>query len=216
MSTIESHPLVHLVREPADGATGEGTLVLLHGRGTDEHDLFGLFDVLDPQRRLRGVTVGAPLRLPGAPGKHWYVVSRVGFPHAETFLHSYAALQALLDGELGLDWDSTVIGGFSQGTAMSYALGLGAGRPRPAGILALSGFVPTVEGWETDLGARRGLPVLIAHGSLDPVIEVGFAQRARDDLTAAGLDVEYHETPMPHTIDPRVLPDISRWLAART
>jgi phospholipase/carboxylesterase len=216
VTAIEAHPLVHLVREPADGATGGGTLVLLHGRGTDEHDLFGLFDVLDPQRRLRGITVGAPLRLPGAPGKHWYVVSRVGFPHAETFGHSYAALQALLDEELGLDWERTVIGGFSQGTAMSYALGLGSGRPRPAGILALSGFIPTVEGWEADLDSRRGLPVLIAHGSMDPVIEVGFAQRARDLLTGAGLDVEYHETPMPHTIDPRVLPDIQRWLAART
>jgi phospholipase/carboxylesterase len=204
---VAFHPLTHLVREGA----GDGSLVLLHGRGADEHDLFGLFDVLDPQRRLTGVTVGAPLRLPPG-GKHWYAVPRVGFPDTRTFAATYAALQELLDDELGLDWSKTVVGGFSQGTVMSYALGLGAGRPRPAGILAQSGFIPTVDGWEADLESRRGMPVMITHGSLDPVISVEFAREARDTLTAGGLDVTYHETPMAHTIDPRVLPDVQRWL----
>jgi phospholipase/carboxylesterase len=202
-------PLAHLVRDPAGAA--DGNLVLLHGRGADEHDLYGLFDVLDPQRRLRGITVGGPLSLPPG-GRHWYAVQRVGFPHAETFSASYAALGALLDDELGLDWSRTVVGGFSQGTVMSYALGLGAGRPVPAGILALSGFLPSVEGWSVDLASRPALPVLIAHGSQDPVIGVDFARTARDTLTAGGLDVSYHETPMPHTIDPRLLPELQRWL----
>jgi phospholipase/carboxylesterase len=204
---VAFHPLTHLVRE----GSGDGTLVLLHGRGADEHDLFGLFDVLDPQRRLTGITVGAPLRLPPG-GKHWYAVPRVGFPEPRTFSATYAALQELLDDELGLDWSKTVVGGFSQGTVMSYALGLGADRPRPAGILAQSGFIPTVDGWEAELESRRGMPVMITHGSLDPVISVEFAREARDTLTAAGLDVTYRETPMAHTIDPRVLPDVQRWL----
>jgi phospholipase/carboxylesterase len=185
--------------------------VLLHGRGADEHDRFGLFDVLDPQRRLRGITVGGPLSLPPG-GRHWYVVPRVGFPEPQTFQASYAALGSLLDDELGLDWSRTVVGGFSQGTVMSYALGLGAGRPVPAGILAMSGFIPTVDGWEPDLEARRDMPVLIAHGSLDPVISVEFARSARDLLSAAGLAVTYHETPMGHTIDPRLLPELQQWL----
>jgi phospholipase/carboxylesterase len=201
--------LDHLVREPA--GEPDGNLVLLHGRGADEHDLFGLFDVLDPQRRLRGITVGGPLSLPPG-GRHWYVVPRVGFPEPQTFQASYAALGSLLDDELGLDWSRTVVGGFSQGTVMSYALGLGAGRPVPAGILAMSGFIPTVDGWEPDLEARHDMPVLIAHGSLDPVISVEFARSARDLLSAAGLAVTYHETPMGHTIDPRLLPELQQWL----
>jgi phospholipase/carboxylesterase len=205
---VATHPLVHRIREGA----GDGTLVLLHGRGVDENDLFGLFDVLDPAKRLTGVTVGGPLRLPPG-GKHWYVVPRVGFPEPQTFAATYAALQSLLDDELGLDWSKTIVGGFSQGTVMSYALGLGEGRPRPAGILAQSGFIPTVDGWQPELASRRGLPVLITHGTLDPIMDIAFARDARDTLTNAGLDVTYKESPMAHTIDPRLLPDVQRWIA---
>lgn len=195
--------------------TGDHTLVLLHGRGADENDLFGLFDALDPERRLRGITVGGPLALPPG-GRHWYVVPQVGFPDPGTFTETFGLLTRTLDEEVGVDWASTVVGGFSQGTVMSYALGLGAGRPVPAGVLAFSGFVPTVDGWTPDLASRPGLPVLIAHGSQDPVISVDFAREARTLLEAGGAAVEYHESAMPHTIDPRVLPDVRRWLAGVT
>jgi len=204
--------LVHLER-PAAGEA-QGTLVLLHGRGADEHDLFGLFDILDPRARLRGITVGGPLSLPPG-GRHWYVVPRVGFPDPASFAGTLAQLEALLDEELALDWSRTVVGGFSQGTVMSYALGLGQGRPVPAGILAFSGFMPVVEGWEPDLASRQRLPVFIAHGTMDPVIGIDFARTARDELTAGGLDVTYRESAMAHAIDPRMLPDIQRWLGDR-
>ena len=195
--------------------SGDHTLVLLHGRGADENDLFGLFDALDPERRLRGITVGGPLFLPPG-GRHWYVVPRIGFPDPQTFGATYALLQRTLDEELGVDWATTVVGGFSQGTVMSYALGLGAGRPAPAGILALSGFVPTVDGWTADIAGRPGLPVLIAHGTQDPVIGVDFAHRARALLEDGGARVEYFETPTAHAIDPAVVPEIARWLRETT
>jgi phospholipase/carboxylesterase len=95
---------------------------------------------------------------------------------------------------------------------MSYAAGLGQGRPRPAGILAMSGFIPTVEGWAPDLDCHKELPVLIAHGELDPVISVEFARRARELLEPAGLEVTYHESQMAHSIDPRLLPEIAEWV----
>jgi phospholipase/carboxylesterase len=204
--------LAFRVREPA--GEPEGLLVLHHGRATDENDLFPLLDALDPERRLLGVTPRGPLSLPPG-GAHWYVVPRVGYPDPETFEATYAALSAWHDAlaaQTGIPPERTVLGGFSQGTVMSYALGLGADRPRPAGILALSGFVPTVPGWTADLD--RPLPrVAIGHGTLDPIIPVDFAHLARTMLESAGADVLYREYPLPHTIDPAVLQnDLVPWL----
>ncbi len=107
-----------------------------------------------------------------------------------------------------------MLGGFSMGSVMSYALALGHDRPVPAGILAFSGFVPTVERWEPELASRTGLRAFIAHGRRDPVIEVSFGRRARDLLQAGGLDVSYHESDVAHQIDPAHLPPAVDWLAA--
>ena len=196
-------------------AEPEGALVLLHGRGADERDLFPLLDMLDPERRLLGATARGPLSLPPG-GAHWYVVQRVGYPDPETFHATFPELAGWLDGMLdehGIPPDRTVLGGFSQGSVMSYALGLGAGRPRPAGIMALSGFLPTVDDFELDLAKARELPVAIGHGTHDPVISVEFGRDARERLEAAGANVTYRESPMAHTIDPRFLQELKEiWL----
>lgn len=201
---------------PAEGDPA-GLLVLHHGRGADEHDLLGLGDVLDPQRRLHVVSPRAPLTLAGWPGYHWYIVPRVGYPDRESFEAAFEALAELHD-ELwqhtGLSPEQTVLGGFSMGAVMSYSLGLGAGRPAPAGVLAFSGFVPEVEGWEPELDRRPGLRAFIAHGRSDPIIGVSFARQAREQLERGGLEVEYHETDGAHTIDPDVVPPAVDWLAA--
>jgi phospholipase/carboxylesterase len=203
--------LVHELR-PAAGEP-EGALVLLHGRGADEHDLVPLLDLLDPARRLVGVTPGGPLHLPPG-GRHWYAVPRVGFPDPDTFAASYGALERELPALTGVPWERTILGGFSQGTVMAYALALGAGRPTPAGVVALSGFIPTVEGWTADLD-RPGLEVFVAHGRRDPVISVDFARDARARLEAAGVPVAYHEGDGAHHLDPRTVADLPAWVARR-
>ena len=186
-------------RERPAAGEAEGALVLLHGRGADEHDLFPLLDELDPERRLHGYTPRAPLALPPG-GAHWYVVPRVGYPDPATFAAGFDALEEWFDA-LPFPPERTVLGGFSQGAVMSYALGLGVGRPRPASLLAFSGFIPTVDGWELDT-ASPFPPVAIAHGTYDPVISVEFARQARAILEAAGADVVYRESPIEHWIDP--------------
>jgi phospholipase/carboxylesterase len=206
-------------RERPAAGDAEGLLVLHHGRGTDESDLLGLGDTLDPHARLALVVPRAPLRLGGAPGYHWYLVPRVGYPDPDTFHAAYRRLAAFheeLWARTGLGPERTVLGGFSMGSVMSYALGLGAERPPPAGILAFSGFMPTVEGWTPDLQGRKALRVFIAHGRLDPVIGVEFARRARELLEGAGLVVAYHESDVGHQIDPGVLPAAAGWLARAT
>jgi phospholipase/carboxylesterase len=174
----------------------------MHGRGADAGDLEPLLDSLDPNGRLLGVLPRGPLTLPPG-GRHWYVVRRVGFPDGQTFVPTFEELAAHLDAllaERGLGWEQVVLGGFSQGAVMSYALALGAGRPRPAAILAFSGFIPSVEGFDLALADRAGLPVSVSHGALDPVIDVGFGRDARDRLSAAGLAVRYREDPLGHAI----------------
>jgi phospholipase/carboxylesterase len=191
-----------------------GALVLFHGRGADEHDLYPLLDFLDPERRLLGVTPRGPLSLPPG-GAHWYKLQEVGLPDRETFLATYEEVGSWLDGfldEHGIAHDRAVLGGFSQGAVMAYSFGLGKGRPRPAALIALSGFIPTVEGFELDLSEIP--PVAIGHGTYDPVISVEFGRRARQLLKEASASVLYHEYPLPHAIDPGFLIELRDWLAS--
>jgi phospholipase/carboxylesterase len=197
---------------PAAGEP-EGALVLFHGRGADEHDLFPLLDAFDPGRRLVGATPRAPLSLPPG-GAHWYVLGGIGTPESRTFYESYAAASEWLDAfvaDQGVGWEKVVLGGFSQGGVMTYSLGLGSDRPRPAGLIALSSFMPTVEGFSLDLAPPLP-PVAIGHGTLDDVIGVEWGRRARAALEAAGADVLYRETQMFHQIDPEFVRAIADWL----
>jgi phospholipase/carboxylesterase len=204
---------LHFEERPAAGDP-LGLLLLHHGRGTSERDLLPLADVFDAERRLQVVAPRAPFPFLG--GYRWYETPRVGHPDPGTFDRSYRELAELHD-ELwertGLGPAQTVLGGFSMGTVMSYALGLGADRPAPAGILAFSGFIPTVDRWEPDLASRAGRRVLITHGRHDPVIDVSFARSARELLEGAGLVVDYRESSAAHTIDPGDLPRAAAWLA---
>jgi len=207
-------PLTYLER-PAAGEP-EGLLILHHGRGTDERDLLGLADALDPARRLRVVTPRGPLVLPGSPGYHWYLVPRVGYPDHDSFHAARAALAELHDRlweETDIGPERTVLGGFSMGSVMSYAMALGADRPPIAGILAFSGFVPVVDGWEPAFEDRQRTRAFIAHGRRDPIMEVGFAQRARELLVRGGLEVTYRESDVGHQIDPTHLADATAWLS---
>ena len=197
----------HLTRPPR--GEPDGLLVLFHGRGADEHDLFPLLDHLDPERRLLGVTPRGPLALPPG-GAHWYALYRLGFPDPTTFSATYPAVAEWLDA-LDFPPERTILGGFSQGAVMSYALGLGEGRPRPAGLIALSGFIPTVPGFAVDLA--NAPPVAIGHGTYDTVISVDWGRQAHELLEDAGADVTYREYPLPHAVDPDFLAELRPWIA---
>lgn len=200
---------------PAVGGA-DGLLILHHGRGADEHELLGLADALDRVHRLHVVLPRGPLTFADADGYHWYGVRAVGFPEPGSFEEGYAALCGLHDEiweRTGIPPGRTVLGGFSMGTGMSYATGLGPGRPRTAGILAFTGAIPTVDGWEPELESRAGLPVLITHGRTDEVVKIDFAHGARQLLDGAGLDVTYLESAGGHELEPLVIGKGIQWLA---
>jgi phospholipase/carboxylesterase len=207
--------LDHLAREPE--SEPEGALILLHGRGVDERDLYPMLEELDPQRRLFGITPGAPLTNLPPGGRHWYVIREVGHPDEGTFVDTMTRLCRFLDDELrhrGIPWEKTVVGGFSQGAAVACAVSLGMGRPRAAGLLMMSGFYPMVRGWKMDPDAKAGMPAYVTHGSYDPVIPVGFGRKARDLLEEGGLDVTYREARVQHSIDFARIPEMREWVSS--
>jgi phospholipase/carboxylesterase len=218
--------LVHIVRPASEwGAQaphteGEaaGALVLLHDRGTDERELLPLLDQLDPLSRLTGVTLRAPLTLmPG--GYQWYVVREIGVPDEPTFVNTYDVVATWLEKRLpaiaGTGLDRTVLGGFSQGAMLAYALGLGQGRPSPRALVVFNGAIPQTAGFLTlDLEGHHDIPVAIGHGVLDPVVPVEYGRSAAERLRAAGFEVTYREsTEVGHAVDADFAHSLAHWIA---
>jgi phospholipase/carboxylesterase len=201
------------LRREAEGEA-EGALVLFHGRGASEHDLYPLLDLLDPDRRLVGLTPRGPFQFDYMPGFHWYRLAGIPTPDPPTFSSTFAEVSAWLD-ELPFPAERIVLGGFSQGAVMTYALGLGEGRPTPTALVCLSGFLPQVPGFRLDL-ERTLPPMAIGHGTYDDVIPVEFSREAKDVLEAAGASVLYREAPMGHTIEPAFLPSVAALIRAAT
>jgi phospholipase/carboxylesterase len=198
-------------------ASGEaaGALVLIHGRGSDEHDLLGLADHLDPEQALHVVCPRGPLSLPPG-GAHWYALGGIGTPDVATFTATFAVVQAWLEAlpeETGVPLERTIVGGFSQGCVMAHALGLISGGPTLAGTIHLSGFMPSVPGFTFDPARAAGRPTFISHGTYDPVIGVEWGRAARDTLTAAGADVAYDERAVAHSLAPETVALLADWVA---
>lgn len=148
------------------------------------------------------------MRLPPG-GFHWYSLGGLPTPDPATFEPTYALVAGWLDAlveETRLGHDRLVLGGFSQGGVMTYALGLGAGRPRPARLVVMSSFMPRVPGFELDLSALP--PIAIAHGAYDEVIPAVFGREAQAALVGAGGDVVYREYPFAHQVAPQFLEEL--------
>src|SRR5262249_10676644 len=154
----------------------------IHGYGADERDLGGLLPYLDPEGHFLTVLPRGPVSAP--PGFAWYDIGAVAGDAGDadvTFVDSLRELDDLLDAlcaETSKARAEAIVAGFSQGGALAVALGLQrTDRARPAGILAMSTYLPDVEGVEYDWEAAKNQPVLVQHGTEDPLIPV---ERGRD------------------------------------
>ena len=193
---------VRHVERPAAGDP-VGALVFFHGFGGGAEEWLGFLDKLDPERRFHGYLPQAPLDPDGQTS--WF--RRTGTERPETQL---AAVVAWLDG-LPYRREQIVLGGWSQGTNLAYALALGPGHARPAGLIALGG------GFRRELppDLERPLPpIAIAHGRADEAVPVGVARETRDVLERAGASVLYCETDIGHAIDQAVIPELRAFLAS--
>ncbi|MCI0708362.1 MAG: alpha/beta fold hydrolase [Ignavibacteriae bacterium] len=207
--------LIHKVIEPAgDGQPPYPTLILLHGRGTNEDDLLGLAPYLDP--RFLIISARAPFQF-SMGGWTWYEILEVGSPHPRQFQESYNKLvQFLADLKQHYPVDPSKIFflGFSMGTVMSFAMALT--KPQEiAGVIAHSGYAPENTHLNFTMEKLQNTSFFVAHGVRDPVIPVHFGRRAKELLSSANADLTYREYPIAHQISEESLSDLSSWLRQR-
>jgi thioredoxin 1 len=203
---------VQLVTNVVAGSGAQRVMLLLHGFGADERDLGGILPYLDPDGRFVAVIPRAPESVPGTPGYSWYPMFTDADPR-EGFLAAIDTLDDLLDAsceEHGYPRAEAVVAGFSQGGGLAIALGLRGGeRDHPAGILAMSPALPSPQLVDGDAVAP---PVLVQHGTNDPLVPV---QRSRDlarALRARGVPLVYREYPMEHQVALESMQDAREWL----
>jgi phospholipase/carboxylesterase len=200
---------------PAGVTDSAPTIVLLHGRGSDEHDLMGLQPGL-PQDAIV-VTPRAPF--PGAPwgygdGWAWYRYLGGTTPDPAPFERSMVEIDQLLQAlrsDLPVRPGPVILGGFSQGgtTAFGYALS----HPGAVnGVLLFSGFLPTHPSVAATPETVAALRIFWGHGTLDDMIPFDFAVEGRAALGQAGADLTAREYPIGHGIVPSELADANRWL----
>jgi len=207
--------LIHKVLEPEGGGNAPyPTLILLHGRGTNEDDLLGLVPYLDP--RLLVVSARAPFQF-SMGGWTWYEILEVGNPHPRQFQESCNRLAQFLSDvkqHYPVDPNRIFLLGFSMGTVMSFAMSLT--KPKEiAGVVAHSGYVPEHTHLSFALDTLQNTSFFVAHGVHDPVIPVHFGRRAKELLTSANADLTYREYPIAHQISEESLSDLSGWLRLR-
>jgi phospholipase/carboxylesterase len=197
----------------------ERLLFLIHGYGANEFHLASYGPLVDPEARFLVAAPRGPLDLP-PDGAAWWQID------AETFEFDFAALPtslAALDrtidrlcAEGGFDRSRGVIGGFSQGAALSLALAFRRGAStRPAGVVCLSGFLHEPSEVDWDVAGGSAVAVFVGHGRDDPFLGLDRARHVVDTLRSAGVEVDYHDYPVGHDISLDELADLRAWLAAR-
>lgn len=215
--------LPHITLESAPNPTA--SVIWLHGLGADGHD----FAAIVPQLNLSGCR---PIRFifPHAPSMPvtinggyvmpaWYDILATDLVRREDaagIRRSALAIEALIAQEVarGIAPENIVLAGFSQGCAMALHTGLRHGQTL-AGILALSGYLPLADTVASERSAaNQATPVFMAHGTADPVVVIGRAEASRDTLVSLGHTVQWHTYPMPHSVHPREVADISAFLQA--
>jgi phospholipase/carboxylesterase len=217
MTTLLPHIQIETAPQPS------AAIIWLHGLGADGHDFAGLVPELDltgcpairfifPHAPAIPVTVNGGYVMPA-----WYDIygaNLVDRQDAAGIHVSAQAVTALIEREMarGIPAHRIVLAGFSQGCAMALHTGLRFPQPL-AGIMALSGYLPLADQFVTERAAANAhTPIFMAHGSQDPVVIPARGEASRDLLASLGYPVQWHSYPMPHSLHPREVADISAFL----
>lgn len=204
--------LIHRVRAASTQAAPHPGLLLLHGLGSNEDDLFALASQLDP--RLTAISVRAPQPYQWGGYMWWNIDQESAGPGGPGIGASITLLDRFLTEVIAaynLDPARIYVGGFSQGAAMAGAYALL--RPdRVAGAIMASGFLPPDTEGRYHTGEAAGHPFFQAHGTADPVVSITYARMTRDFLETTPVDLTYREYPMGHEVSFDELHDLRHWL----
>ena len=205
----------------------DGTVIWLHGLGADGHDFEPIVPELNlaehadirfvfPHAPVRPVTING-----GVPMRAWYDVISLdkSGPQDEAGIRdSAASLLQLIERERerGVDASRIVLAGFSQGGAIAMHTAMRVPQ-RLAGLMALSTWMPLAstigeEVVDNSESQPRELPVLMVHGTFDPLLPLAAGQHAREIMQDAGFKVQWHEYPMAHAVCAEEISEIRKWL----
>ena len=217
-------PIQHL--ELNTGANPKGSVIWMHGLGADCWDFVSIVKELGlpatlplrfifPQAPSRPITINNGQVMPG-----WYDISMAELqrkPDEAGVRQSQAAIEQLIAREIGrgIAADKIILAGFSQGGAIALQTGL---RYREAlgGIMALSTYLTLEDSLAAEAtAANAGIPILMAHGTQDPLIPLSLAMSSRAKMEARGYKIEWREYPMPHSVCMEEVEDIGVWIQAR-
>ncbi len=212
---MEKLPLVHLVRQPSAEEDAPSLLLLLHGVGSNEHDLYELAPFLD--KRFLIISARAPNTL--GPGSFaWFEVAFTPQGPAINPQQAEASRETLITfikeaaTMYGADPSRVYLMGFSQGAIMSASIALT--QPElVAGAVLMSGrILPEIRPLMASNDELIGFPFLVVHGTADRVLPVTYGRASRDLLSALPVDLTYHEYPMGHEVSQESLSEVVAWL----
>jgi phospholipase/carboxylesterase len=212
--------------ELATGANPKGSIIWMHGLGADCWDFvsivkeLGLPDDLPlrfifPQAPMRPITINNGQVMPG-----WYDISMAELhrkPDEAGVRQSQALIEQLIAREVerGIAADKIILAGFSQGGAIALQTGLRYGKEL-GGILALSTYLTLEDSLAAEATiANANIPILMAHGTQDPLIPLALAVASRTRMEARGYKIDWREYPMPHSVCMEEVEDIGGWIQAR-
>ncbi|MEA5446188.1 alpha/beta fold hydrolase [Gammaproteobacteria bacterium AB-CW1] len=207
-------------------STGEepvGSVIWLHGLGADGHDFEPMVPQLNLERvlPLRFIFPHAPVRPVTLNGgmamRAWYdIVSleRNSPQDLQGIEQSAETVNHLIRHEIdrGIPAEKIVIAGFSQGGAVALLAALRYPE-RLGGLIALSTYLPRAEKLEEEAsGANRDLPIFMAHGAQDPVVQPTLGEASFRHLERMGYPIKWRTYPMPHAVCPQEIDHIRAWL----
>lgn len=205
------------------GEPAKATIVVLHGLGADGTDFLSFADELKlgpvgpvrwvfPRAPMRAVTINNGYRM-----RAWYDILGTDLVRREDeagLRESIAQVHALLDREVasGMPAERIVLGGFSQGCAITLGAGLRYPK-RLAGLIGMSGYLPLASTLDAERHAANAqTPVFLAHGVRDGIVPLARGAATRDQLVAAGQPVEWQDYPMEHSVCMEEVQALQQWL----